>query len=81
MNVRVHFFSRLRELTGISEMELELRPAANVTELLAILYSRTPALRDWDQSILVAAGVEFVDRDYLLQAGDQISIMPPLQGG
>ena len=47
----------------------------------SILYSRTPALRDWDKSILVAAGVEFVGRDHVLQPDDQISIMPPVQGG
>ena len=62
-------------------MGLELPDATTVAALLEILYSRTPALRDWDKSILVAAGVEFVGRDYVLQPGDQISIMPPVQGG
>ena len=81
MNVHLHFFSRLRELTGIAEMDLQVQPTTNVAALLEILYSRTSALREWDQSILVAAGVEFVDRDYVLQEDDQISIMPPLQGG
>lgn len=81
MNVHVQFFSRLRDLAEVSEMDLELPEATRVAELLEILYARTPALRDWDKSILVAAGVEFVDRDYVLQANDQISIMPPVQGG
>jgi len=30
---------------------------------------------------VVAAGLEFVGRDYLLRPSDQISIMPPVQGG
>jgi molybdopterin converting factor small subunit len=81
MNVHVQFFSRLRDLTGVSEMEMEVPEATKVVGLLDILYSRKPALRDWDQSILVAAGVEFVGRDYILQPNDQISIMPPVQGG
>lgn len=81
MNVHVQFFSRLRDLAKISEMDLELPEATRVAELLDILYARTPALRDWDKSILVAAGVEFVDRDYVLKTNDQISIMPPVQGG
>ena len=81
MNVHVQFFSRLRDLAGVSEMELEVPKAATIAGLLEILYSRTPALRDWDKSILVAAGVEFVGRDYILQSDDQISIMPPVQGG
>jgi molybdopterin converting factor small subunit len=81
MNVHVQFFSRLRELAGVSEMELEIPEGTTAAALLDILYSRTPALRDWDKSILVAAGVEFVGRDYILRPEDQISIMPPVQGG
>ena len=81
MNVHVQFFSRLRDLAGESELELEVPEKTRVAELLGILYARVPALRDWDKSILVAAGVEFVDRDYILQSDDRISIMPPVQGG
>jgi molybdopterin converting factor small subunit len=81
MNVHVQFFSSLRDLAGVSEMELEVPERTRVAELLDILYSRAPALRAWDKSILVAAGVEFVGGDYILQPEDQISIMPPVQGG
>lgn len=81
MKVHVQFFSRLRDLAGISEMELDVPDSSTAAELLETLYSRTPALRDWDKSILVAAGMEFVGRDYVLRSGDKISIMPPVQGG
>jgi molybdopterin converting factor subunit 1 len=81
MKVRVQFFSRLRDLAGLSETEIEVPEETKAAELLEALYSRTPSLRDWDKSILVAVGVEFVGRDYILQPGDQISIMPPVQGG
>ena len=81
MKVHVQFFSRLRDLAGPQEMEVDMADSATVATLLETLYSATPALRDWDKSILVAAGVEFVERDYLLKAGDRISIMPPVQGG
>jgi molybdopterin converting factor small subunit len=81
MKVRVQFFSRLRDLAGVSEMELDVPNGANVSDLLDLLYARTPALRDWDKSILVAAGVEFVPRDYAIRADDSISVMPPVQGG
>ena len=81
MKVHVQFFSRLRELAGKSEMDLELPEGTSVTDLLDNLYARVPALREWDKSILVARGVEFVTRDQRLQSADQISIMPPVQGG
>jgi molybdopterin converting factor small subunit len=81
MKAHVQFFSRLRDLAGASEAEIELPTGSTAADLLDLLYLRTPALRDWDKSILVAAGVEFVERDYVLRSGDQISIMPPVQGG
>jgi molybdopterin converting factor small subunit len=81
MKVHVQFFSRLRDLAGGPEMELDMPASTTTAELLEMLYSRTPALRDWDKSILVASGVEFVGRDYVVRPGDKISIMPPVQGG
>ena len=81
MNVHLQFFSRLRDLAGVSEMEVELPAGSTSADLLEIIYLRTPALREWDKSILVAAGLEFVGRGYILQPDDQISIMPPVQGG
>ena len=81
MKIHVQFFSRLRDLAGRSEMDLDLPAAGTAADLLDLLYSRTPALREWDKSILVASGVEFVGRDYVLKPDDQISIMPPVQGG
>ena len=81
MKVPVHFFSRLRDLVGASEMDFEVPERTTAGDLLDTVYSKTPALRDWDKSILIASGLEFVGRDYVVKNGDQISIMPPVQGG
>jgi MoaD family protein len=81
MKVHVQFFSRLRDLAGKAETDFEVPEGRTVADLLETIYFETPGLRDWDKSILVAAGVEFVQRDYALKSGDQISVMPPVQGG
>ena len=81
MKVQVQFFSRLRDLVGTSEMDFEVPERTTAGDLLDTIYSKTPALRDWDKSILIASGLEFVGRDYVVKNGDQISIMPPVQGG
>ncbi len=81
MEVRVRFFSHLRDLASTSETNLEVERGLMVEALLKELYSRWPALRTADKTILVAAGLEFVDRNYVIQEGDEISIMPPVQGG
>jgi molybdopterin converting factor small subunit len=81
MKVRVQFYAHLRELIGIHEMELELPPGATVRELVENIYTQKPALRAHDKSILIGAGLEFVDRNYKLNPGEEIAIMPPVQGG
>ena len=81
MNVRVQFFSHLKDIVGGAEKSVAVPEGATVADLLTVLYGQHPKLREWDSSILVGAGVEFVERDHLLQAGDEIAIMPPVQGG
>ena len=81
MNVRVQFYSQLRDLAGAQELDFDLPEKSTVGKLLEKIYEQKPALRSRDKSILVGAGVEFVERNYELKAGDEISIMPPVQGG
>ena len=81
MNVRVQFYAQLRELIGAPNLELELPQGATVRELLEKIYTQRPVLRAHDKSILVGAGLEFVDRNYTLNPGEEIAIMPPVQGG
>lgn len=81
MKVRVQFYAQLRDLTKSESAEVDLIDGANVSDLLENLYQRFPALRAQDKTILVGAGVEFVNRDDQLRDGDEIAIMPPVQGG
>ena len=81
MKVRVQFFSQLRDLAGVAELNVDLAEGATVADLLGKIYEKKPALRAHDKTSLVGAGVEFVDRNYVIKSGDEISIMPPLQGG
>ena len=81
MKLRVQFYSQLRDLVGRSGFDVDLAEGTVVSDLLEQIYVKAPALRSHDKSILVGAGVEFVDRNYKLESGDEISIMPPVQGG
>ena len=81
MKVRVQFYSQLRDLAGAQTLDVDFADGKVVSDLLEQIYTRVPALRAHDQNILVGAGVEFVERDYKLKSGDEISIMPPVQGG
>lgn len=81
MKIRVEFYSQLYDLTGVRRLDLDLPPKSTVADLLEEVYAKLPALRSRDKSILVGVGVEFVARSYELKPGDEISVMPPVQGG
>lgn len=79
--MKVQFFSQLKGIAGTGELTLEMPEGTSVAQLLARLYREFPALAQWDRNLLVGVGVDFVRRDHLLRADDQIAIMPPVQGG
>ena len=81
MKIHVQFYAQLRDLVGTRELDIDLLEGATVHDLLAEIYSQQPTLRPHDKSILIGAGVEFVDSNYQLKSGEEIAIMPPVQGG
>ncbi len=81
MKIHVQFYAQLRDLVGTRELDIDLLEGATVHDLLAEIYAQQPTLRPHDKSILIGAGVEFVDRNYQLKPGEEIAIMPPVQGG
>ena len=81
MKIHVQFYAQLRDLAGTQEADVDLSNGAAVSDLLENIYATFSALRSHDKNILVGVGVEFVDRNYKLKPDDEISIMPPVQGG
>jgi MoaD family protein len=81
MKIHVQFYAQLRDLVGMRELDLDVAEGATVRDLLEEIYAQQPALRSHDKSILIGAGVEFVDRNYELKPDEEIAIMPPVQGG
>ena len=79
MLIQIQYFSRLRDLGGPESVELA--EGTTVQMLLVKLFELSPKLAPWNKHLLVAAGTEWVHRDYVLKSGDLISLMPPVQGG
>jgi molybdopterin converting factor small subunit len=81
MKIHVQFYAQLRDLVGNSMLNVDVGQGATVAELLNEIYELKPTLRAHDKSILVGAGVDFVERNHVLSEGEEIAIMPPVQGG
>ena len=81
MTVHIRFYSYFRDLTG-TDRTTELLPDGNtIADLYRRLVARYPRLGVMQKSTLIAVGVEYQGRDYLLKEGDEVSFFPPVQGG
>ena len=79
MLIQIQYFAHLRSLGGPDS--IELADGTTVEILLHKLFQQRPSLEFWNKHLLIAAGTEWVRRDYVVKAGDLISLMPPVQGG
>lgn len=81
MTVSVHFYSYFKDLTGCAETMATVPDSATLAELYQELTGRFPKLAEMQKCALIAVGVEYQPRDYVLKQGDEVSLFPPVQGG
>jgi molybdopterin converting factor small subunit len=81
MTVTVCFYSYFKELTGCGTTTESLPEGATLGELLGKLALRFPPLAPMQKSVLMAVGVDYQPRDYVVQEGQEVSLFPPVQGG
>jgi molybdopterin converting factor small subunit len=81
MRIIIRFYSFFKELAGCAETAEILPPGSSINDLLTGIKARFPHLAPMEKSMLVAVGVEYQDRRYVLKDGDEVSLFPPVQGG
>jgi molybdopterin synthase catalytic subunit len=81
MRVRVLFFGRLKDLAGKSGDAFDLPEGATVKHLLDHYATRLPALKASLPSLAVAVNQEYARPDTVLQADDEVALLPPVSGG
>jgi len=81
MEISVHFYSFLKEITGCDHLVETMPEGSTLYDLFQKLGSRFSRLRIMEKSILMAVGVDYQKPDYVLRASDEVSFFPPVQGG
>lgn len=81
LTVKVLFFGRVRELTGIEEESIELPAGATLSELFDRYAARYPGLAAFRSSLVASRNQEFAAWDTQLSPGDDIAFLPPVSGG
>ncbi|PWU14229.1 MAG: hypothetical protein C5B50_17820 [Verrucomicrobia bacterium] len=80
VQVRIKFYSYYKDLAGCSVTGQVVHAGSNLGKLLSELKVRFPRLAA-ENSALLAVGLDYQPRTYVLQQGDEVSIFPPVQGG
>jgi molybdopterin converting factor small subunit len=81
MQVTVHFYSYFKDLTGCGATTEMLPAGGTIGDLQQQLIARFPKLGAMKNSTLIAVGLDYQDRHYVLKPGDEVSLFPPVQGG
>lgn len=76
--IQVHYFARLRELTGKSEEVIE-QDSLTVQELLNWAEATYPGFGK--DTIQVAVNEEYALKDDIIKSGDVCAFIPPVSGG
>lgn len=79
MNVRVLLFASYADALGTDSLQVDVEPQARVRDLLAAIQGR--AGHAVPPAPLVAVNAEYADLDQVLDANDEVAIIPPVAGG
>ncbi|MGO8676346.1 MAG: hypoxanthine phosphoribosyltransferase [Limisphaerales bacterium] len=81
ISVTVRFYSCFKDMAGCSQTRETLPERSTLGQLLKTMAVRFPGLGPMEQSTMMAVGLDYQDRSYVLQEGDEVSLFPPVQGG
>lgn len=82
VEVKILFFAKARELTGLKECKIIVSRKLSYTELLDTIVAsfHFESIRD---TLILAVNEEFVSQDSILELSEknEIAVIPPLSGG
>lgn len=81
VKIAIQFFSYFKELTGVDRVERDVAEGTTLGALHEALCRDLPGLREMNRATLLAVGVDYQPRGFVLKEGDVVSLFPPVQGG
>jgi molybdopterin converting factor subunit 1 len=81
MLVTLRLFARLRELSGQSELRLEVPDDADARAVWDCLAEQYPGLLPYAGSVSCAVNEEYARLTTRLKDGDEVAFLPPVSGG
>ena len=81
MLVTLRLFARLREISGKSELRLEVPDGADARTVWNGLAQEYPGLAPYAGTVSCAVNEEYARLTTRLKDGDEVAFLPPVSGG
>ena len=81
MKITIKLFAILRDRAGVSDLTLDLRNGAHVTDAAAAVAEQLPQLGDFLPRVAYAINREYTTPTAELHEGDELALIPPVSGG
>lgn len=83
VEIKVLFFAKSREITGIKGANIKIVPRLLGRDLLENILAEFPKLKILQDNLLLSVNQEYIEKEQLVEvfSGDEVAVIPPISGG
>ena len=81
ITITIKLFAVYQEVYGVNELVWDFPHGTIVQTVCDRLIAEHPELRKWRELTRFGVNLQFVEPDTILQNGDEVVLIPPVNGG